>query len=188
MNVAFFGGSFDPPHVAHVLGAAYLAGAAGFDLVLVVPTCEHAFGKPLSDFDQRVELCRLAFRELLRVQVSDLEGRLPRPTHTLSTLEAIASEHPSWRLRLVVGSDVLAETARWHEYSRVIELAPPFVLGRQGYPQPGAPLPVLPDVSSTQIRAMLSSSEPGHRPAELTRMLPPQVLQAIDRCLLYRCA
>ncbi len=186
MNVAFYGGSFDPPHVGHVLAAAYLLAVAGFDRVLVVPVFEHAFAKPLLPFADRLSLCQLAFARLGGVQVSPIESELPHPNYTLDTLRALQQEHPDWQLRLVIGSDVLKETGQWRAFDEVRALAPLLVLGRHGYPAPEAPLPVLPDISSSRLRAALATSSPGARPPWVRESLVGSVLKAIDRCGLYR--
>ena len=57
-----FGGSFDPPHRAHVLVVAWALMEATLDRILVIPTARHAFGKqPGASFEDRVAMCRLAF-------------------------------------------------------------------------------------------------------------------------------
>ena len=59
--LAVFGGSFDPPHVAHVLVAAWAHATAGADRVLVVPAGAHPFGKKSASFEDRVAMCERAF-------------------------------------------------------------------------------------------------------------------------------
>src|SRR6185436_19281792 len=100
MNVLFFGGSFDPPHVAHVLCVAHALSAGEFERALVVPVFEHAFGKRLCAFEHRLRMCELAFADLRNVEVSSVEAELERPSYTLRTLERLSREHPDWRLRL----------------------------------------------------------------------------------------
>ncbi len=70
MNAVFFGGGFDPPHVAHVLCVSYALAVGDFERALVVPVFEHAFGKSLGDFAHRARLCELAFEGDPRVEVS----------------------------------------------------------------------------------------------------------------------
>jgi nicotinate-nucleotide adenylyltransferase len=156
MNVAVFGGSFDPPHVAHLFTASYVLSTGGFDRLVVVPVYEHAFEKPLAPFEHRIAMCRLCFAGLREVEVSDLEASLPRPSYTARTLERITSDHPGWRLRFVMGSDALADTSKWHDYERVVRLAPPFVVARRGHERPELGPAVLPEVSSTRIRELFA--------------------------------
>lgn len=186
MRVAFFGGSFDPPHVGHVLSAAY-ALTLGFEKVLVAPVFEHAFGKRMAPFEARVELCRRAFEGLGRVEVSGLEATLERPSYTVRTLQRLAADHPTWELRTLVGSDVLAETHAWHEFDRVKALAPLFVLARLGHEVHGLGPAVLPEVSSSEVRDLLRRrGAPDAGGERLERLVPVSVLRAIDVQGLYR--
>ena len=187
MNVGVFGGSFDPPHVAHLLTASYVLSTGGFERVLVVPVYEHAFDKPLAPFVHRLAMCRACFDGLRDVSVSDVEAELPRPSYTERTLERIARDHPEFRLRFVMGSDALADTSKWHDYERVVELAPPFVVTRRGYERPELGPPVLPELSSTHVRELFARSrtDAGAR-AELSALVPASVIAYADEHELYR--
>ncbi|MBK7579138.1 MAG: nicotinate-nicotinamide nucleotide adenylyltransferase [Myxococcales bacterium] len=184
--VAIFGGSFNPPHVAHVLAVTYTLAFGGIQELLVVPVFEHAFSKDLAPFVERVELCRLAFGWLPRVRVSAVEAELPTPSFTLQTLERLAEEHPEWALRLVIGSDVLHERDKWRAFERIERLAPPLVLGRAGFPHPSAPLALLPEVSSTEVRGLLGATANAARDIRLRALVPRDVLAYIDERGLYR--
>lgn len=186
MNVAFYGGSFNPPHAGHVLAAAYLVSIAGFDRVLVVPVHDHAFEKQLAAFEHRVQMCEIAFAHLVDVEVSTIEAELRAPSYTISSIRALLSRHPEWRLRVVVGADVLPEIERWHESEQLQRLAPLYVLGRSGFPSAGSPRPLLPEVSSSQIRAWLSEQPSTQREAELQQVMPARVLEVIRQWGLYR--
>lgn len=187
MRVAVFGGSFDPPHVAHVLAAEYVLSTGEVDRVLVLPVFEHAFGKPLAPFMHRVAMTRLAMAGESGVEVSALEESLGAPSRTLQLLERLQALHPDWVCRLVVGADVLTETAKWHRFDDVVRLAPLLVLGRVGVARADAPAPVLPDVSSREIRKRLATvSGKAADDAELLRLVPRAVLEYIDEHGLYR--
>jgi nicotinate-nucleotide adenylyltransferase len=184
MQVALFGGSFNPPHVAHVLAATYLRCVPGFERVLVIPVYEHAFDKALAPFDDRIEMCRLALSWIPGVEVSGIEERLGRPSRTLHTVQHLLGEHPDWKLRLVVGADVLAEVDKWYRFETVERLAPLYALGRVGA-GPGTPRPVLPGVSSTEIRELLRSDAPEDA-ARVAFLLPRAVHAYIQERGLYR--
>lgn len=185
MRVAVYGGSFDPPHVAHLLVAAYVLAVGDFERLLVLPVFEHAFGKKLLSFAERVELCRLCFRELPAVSVLELEADLPRPNYTERTLARIKELHPDYELRLIVGSDVLDDLADWHDFERVKELAPPFVVTRVGHERPELGPAVLPEVSSSRIRDLVArSAEPDAR-RDLECLVPAPVLARMRERGLY---
>ena len=182
-RVALFGGSFNPPHIGHVLAAAYVLGIGWVDRVLVVPVFEHAFGKQLEAFEHRVEMSRRAFGWLSGVEVSTIEASLGAPSRTLRTIEALTQQHPDWELRLLVGSDITGEIEKWHAYAEIVRRAPPLVLGRAGVPgNPGSPQ-LLPEVSSTEVRALLAHAS---EPPELGALVPRAVLEYAREQRLYR--
>lgn len=155
-----FGGSFDPPHCGHVLLAAYALAAAPIDRLLVVPTFEHPFGKPLAPFAHRVAMCELAFGMLRGAEISRIEEEIGGASYTVRTLEALSAQYPGAQLRLLVGADVLGDLERWKDFDRVRELAPLFVVGRSGYArEEGIEAPDLPAISSTRVRELLRAGD-----------------------------
>lgn len=178
-TLAIYGGSFDPPHVAHTLVCAYVLSAHPVDAVLVVPTLRHPFDKPLCAFPHRVRMCEIAVRDLRRVEVSRIEEQLPAPSLTLQTLQALARSEPDAALRLVIGSDLLAETHTWHRFDEISALAPPIVVGRAGHGG-DARMPALPDISSTEVRRRMRAGE------SVQGLLDPEVEQYARTHGLYR--
>lgn len=179
-RVAIFGGSFNPPHVAHVLAAAYVLATQDVDRLLVIPTFEHPFGKSLASFEHRLAMCERAFADLRRVEVSDIERQLGGESKTLLVLQALAQRNPEWKMRLVVGSDILNESHQWFAWERVVALAPPIVLGRMGHPAPGAPSPLLPQIASRDLRAMIAKGQ------DVGALVAKSVRAYIDEHGLYR--
>ncbi|MFW6050994.1 MAG: nicotinate (nicotinamide) nucleotide adenylyltransferase [Myxococcota bacterium] len=180
-TIAVFGGSFDPPHVGHVLAMAYVLAVEAVDGLVMVPTFAHPFGKePSAGFDHRVRMCELCAEPLRQVEVSRIEEELGGTSHTLRTLEAMTERHPETQLRLVVGADVLPETAKWHRWDRIAQVAPPIVVGRAGYGGPDGPTVAMPDVSSTELRRRLA------RDRTTRGMLPAAVERHILDHDLYR--
>jgi nicotinate-nucleotide adenylyltransferase len=184
-SVAIYGGSFDPPHVSHVLAVVYALKTGGFERVLVVPVFEHAFHKQLTAFEHRTRMCELAFAGIAGVEVSRVERELQVPSLTLRTLEHLAAQHPDWQMRLLVGSDVLGDTAKWHAFDRVSELAPPYVVARPGYQHPDSRAALLPDVSSTRVREALAAVDDPAQLALLAVSVPSAVLSYITEHRLY---
>jgi nicotinate-nucleotide adenylyltransferase len=184
--VAIYGGSFDPPHISHVLAVVYALKVAAFEQVLVVPVFEHAFHKQLAPFEHRLRLCELSFSGISGALVSPIERELATPSLTLRTLEHLSRVHPDWAMRLLVGSDVLSETSKWHAFERISELAPPYVVARPGYEQPDTHAALLPDVSSTRVRQALATRGTPESAALLAVSLPHAVLAYVDEHGLYR--
>lgn len=186
-DVGLFGGSFDPPHMGHVLAVAYALATGGFERLIVVPTFAHAFTKELSPFGHRVRMAELAFTGMAEVRVSPIEEKLGAPSRTLRTVEELERVEPGVRLRLVIGSDILGEKDQWHAWDELVRRAPPFVLDRAGVANPGARAGMLPHVSSTEVRRQLFGAKaPRERDAELRRVVPLSVLRYVDQHGLYR--
>jgi nicotinate-nucleotide adenylyltransferase len=157
-ETVLFGGTFDPPHVGHVLGVAWLLSALDAD-VWVEPVHRHVLGKAPLPFPRRTEWCDLAFGIFgPRVTVRADEQRPGASGTTIDLVRHLQQHHPDRRFRLAVGSDILAERHRWVDFPGLIALAPLIVLPRPGFAVPDdvvgliAPLE-LPDVSSTELRA-----------------------------------
>jgi nicotinate-nucleotide adenylyltransferase len=180
VNVAVFGGSFNPPHVAHVLACTLLLSVERVDSILVVPAYKHPFAKSLAPFQNRVAMCELAMGWIPGVQISKVEEEMGGESRTLRTLEHLAQEHPEWALRLVIGADILAEAPRWFGFDAIGKIAPPIVLGRAGFdgPEPA----FLPDVSSTQVRAAVARGDW----TVVEKLVPRNVVTYIRDAELYR--
>lgn len=189
LRVAVFGGSFNPPHFAHVLAATLVRSMGVVDRVLVVPTFQHAFGKPLAPFGDRAAMCRLAMGWIPGVEVSEIEADLGGDSLTVRTLEHLTKQHPDWALRLVVGADVLHESSKWVAFDRVMALAPLLVLGRAGVTSHGTsgtsgapiPLPLLPEISSTAVRNFAAEEQWD----EVAARVPADVVQYLRARRLY---
>ncbi|MCH2108152.1 MAG: nicotinate-nicotinamide nucleotide adenylyltransferase [Polyangiaceae bacterium] len=184
LRVAVFGGSFDPPHRGHVVAVERLLEMETIDRVLVVPVFEHALSKRCSPFSQRLRMCEAAFDFDSRIEVSAIEENLSPPSYTLPTLQALCRLHPAWSLRLVIGTDVLNESHRWHRFEEVQKLAPPIVLSRAGYQGDTLGYETvegLPELSSSEVRRYYSEGD--H--SEISAALSPKVRELIAQFRLY---
>ena len=179
LRVGIFGGSFNPPHVAHVLAASYTLLVAPVDCICVIPVFQHPFAKELAPFEARLRMCELAFEGVARVRVSDVERTLGGESRTLRTLEHLRETEPDWSMRLIIGSDVVADLPKWHQFERIASIAPPFVLARRGVGESAKS--VLPEVSSTEIRALAARGDI----ADLSLLLPQRVLTFMREQGLY---
>src|SRR3954452_22589054 len=109
MRVALFGGSFNPPHVAHQLVGLYVLETEPVDELWLIPCFKHPFDKALAPFEDRLAMCELAAAALgPRARVSDCERRLGGESRTLRTVKALQAQHPGVELSLVIGGDIEA--------------------------------------------------------------------------------
>ncbi|MCL2778941.1 MAG: nicotinate (nicotinamide) nucleotide adenylyltransferase [Polyangiaceae bacterium] len=179
-----FGGSFNPPHLAHLLALSIVLARFDVARILVVPTYRHPFAKTLAPYNDRVRMCELAMGWLPRVEVSRVEQELGTESRTLRTIEHLHKLHPNWNLRFVMGADLKVESDKWYGFDRIAELAPPIVLGRVGVIYEGAPLAILPAISSTEVRAMIAAG----RWDEVNGVLAREVVAFVRTNKLYAAA
>ena len=164
MNIALFGGSFNPPHVGHQLAALYVLETAGVDQLWLVPCFKHPFEKELAPFEDRLRMCELAAEALgPRARVSDVERELGGESRTLRTVRALEARHPEHRFALVIGADLVDETSSWYGAEELRREVPFIVVGRAGARPadgPGQKTVEMPAVSSTEIRRALGEGKP----------------------------
>jgi nicotinate-nucleotide adenylyltransferase len=179
LRVALYGGSFNPPHVAHQLAALYVLETAPVDALWFVPAFEHAFGKPLAAFEDRLAMCQLAAAALgPRVQVSDVERAIGGRSLTLRTVRRLAELHPEHVFSLVIGSDLQGDVSSWYRGDELARTIPFIVVGRPG--TAGSAGIVMPDVSSSAVRAALAAGK------SVDGLVPRAVLDYIMRKGLYQ--
>ena len=179
-EVALLGGSFNPPHVGHLMAALYVRACVGSDEVWLVPTFHHPFGKETVAYEHRVAMCEIAARELGPwLKVSRAEAEVHGEGRTIELLEHLIPLHPGTTFRLIIGSDIVADLPKWKAWDRIQRLVKVTVLHRAGYPSPGTVGPALAQVSSTEIRQRL---ERGHGADEL---VPRAVLDYAQKEKLF---
>jgi len=158
VQVALFGGSFNPPHVGHAQVVLALL-HEGFDQVWAVPAGVHPFGKELAAFSLRAEMLRLALSDFgARVRICTVESELPGPSRTLDTVEELIRRHPELEFTLALGEDQKADLPRWHRIEALRQLVPFHFVGR-GTWTPGHPGVRIPNYSSSEIRSRFARGE-----------------------------
>ncbi len=193
MRVALFGGSFNPPHVAHQLVALYVLETCEIDELWFVPTYVHPFHKELAPYADRIAMCKLAVGALgARAKVSRAEEALAgKPgfvsSRTLELVELLREHHPEHQFRLVIGGDIVAETHKWYRWDDLAALAPPIVVGRSGFALPPGSTEldetgvVMPEISATRARELVATGDP-----HAASLLPRDVLRYIAARGLYK--
>ena len=177
-EIALFGGSFNPPHIGHTLAITYVL-SQHVNSVLVVPAYKHALGKDLLPFHHRHAMARLAFGWLPNVTVSLVERDIGH-SRTLDTLRTLQQKYWNAKFRLVVGTDIMEETHKWHKWDEIVKVAPPIILGRPGYPAEGIDT-FLPEISSNHVRWMLKQPD-----VPTDTVVHPDVQEYIREFKLYQ--
>ncbi len=134
MRIGILGGTFNPPHLGHLICAQEAYSQLGLDVVLLVPARipPHKEVEEEPGPEHRLELCRRAVDGDERFAVSDLEILREGPSFTVDTLEELHSQTPDSELFLIVGGDVAAGLPRWRDPERVLALARLAVAKRRG--------------------------------------------------------
>ena len=134
MHVALLGGSFNPPHVGHLLAAHYVRATHAVDELWLMPAFLHPFGKALAAFEHRVVMCNLLCADASGwMKTSEVEREVKSDGRTADTVAFLKSRHPQMRFSLIIGSDILLDLPAWKEIERLKALAEFIVIHRAGY-------------------------------------------------------
>ena len=197
-RIGILGGSFNPPHLAHLVCASEAAAQLSLDRVLLTPvaTPPHKEAEQDPGPQVRLELCRLAIAGDERLAVCDLEVKRGGPSYTVDTLRELHARTPEDDLTFIVGGDIALGLPSWHEPEAVLGLARLAVAERSGsgreeittllaerFGEAAAPvffdMPRL-DISSSQIRRRVAQADP------IRYLVPDDVAEHIARGRLYR--
>ncbi|CAN5577527.1 nicotinate-nucleotide adenylyltransferase [soil metagenome] len=187
-SIGVFGGTFDPPHLGHLIVAADVCVALELDRLLLIPAAvpPHKLAQVEATAEQRLEMVRAAVRGDARFEVDDLELRRPGPSFTVDTLHTLRTRFPESRLYFLIGADALREIHSWREPEEVARLAQLIVFARDGQQAPtmhgisAQPVPVTRvDISASEIRRRVRTGIP------IRYLVPDAVREIIERENLY---
>jgi nicotinate-nucleotide adenylyltransferase len=170
MNIGVFGGTFDPPHLGHLLTAVDALERVALDRIIFVPNAVHPLkGRAQASPAERLKMVSMLVSQDPRFQVDDIEIRRDGPSYTVDTLERLSSAHAGSTLTFLLGPDAAATFPAWRNTRRILELASIVVVTRidsLAGAAAGAPLPAIPgvpggfatvatrriDISSSEVR------------------------------------
>ena len=196
MRIGILGGTFNPPHIGHLICAQEAWLQLGLDQVLLIPAARppHKDVEDEPGAEHRLELCRRAVAGDPRLEVSAVEIDRPGLSYTVDTLEELHTQAPDSELFLIVGGDVAAGLPGWHEPERVLSLARLAVAKRRGTSRDAVDqaLAGLPGgdraeffrmprvgISSTLVRRRVRAGQP------IRYLVPDAVSQYIEEHRLY---
>lgn len=135
-RIAFFGGSFDPPHLGHIAVARAAQAALQLNTVLFAPVAMQPL-KPLgstASFEDRVAMTELAIQGLPNFAISFADAPDPsgEPNYTIDTLHKLQAQFPSAQLFTLMGADSLLSLPRWYRGAEIPFIAPLIVASRPG--------------------------------------------------------
>lgn len=161
-RLGVLGGTFDPPHIGHLIVAQDALERLGLDRLLVVPAARPPHRRPCFGPEIRFQWARRAFVGDPRLEVSDEELRRPGPSYTVDTLRRLREDRRPEELFLLLGSDQLRELGSWREPDEIVRLARVAAMSREGEPAENGSYPhatvevTRVDVSSTRVRERLA--------------------------------
>jgi nicotinate-nucleotide adenylyltransferase len=134
VRIGLLGGTFNPPHLGHLVCAQEAYVQLKLDRIMLVPAHvpPHKAVDDEPGIGHRIELCRLAIAADERFALCDLEAERPGPSYTVDTLEELHSQMSDSELVLIVGADVAVGFSEWREPDRVLSLAHLAVAERPG--------------------------------------------------------
>jgi nicotinate-nucleotide adenylyltransferase len=137
-RIGIFGGTFDPPHVAHLALAECAREQLRLDRVIFVPAAlpPHKQARRITASVHRVGMTRAAVRGNPAFAVSTIEVRRLGPSYTVDTVRAFRRAHPRAAFYLVVGEDSLRDFSTWHAPEDILKMARLAVAVRPGVGEP----------------------------------------------------
>lgn len=132
MRIGIFGGTFNPPHLAHLNIAEDFSRRLNFDKLIIIPTYQppHKQAQSLADSEDRLRMCRLLF-DKDNMEVSDMEIQRQGKSYTYDTLCQLEEEYQGAELYLIIGSDMLLSFHRWYRYEDILRKCILCVLTRE---------------------------------------------------------
>lgn len=168
-KVGLFFGSFNPIHTGHLIIANIMAENTDLNKVWFVVSPQNPFkpsGTLLHEFD-RYDMVKAAIAGNYKLEVSDVEFRMPKPSYTIDTLAVLSEKNPSRQFVVIIGQDNLQNFEKWKNHQQILDL-----YGLYVYPRPGVtdspivrhkhvrtvPAPLL-DISATYIRTCVKEGK-----------------------------
>lgn len=195
MKICLFGGTFDPPHIAHLIIAESILNILKVDKILFIPASlpPHKPASSFSPLNARVDMLRLAIRNNPSFQMSEIEIRQPGISYSIDTIKKIKKEMGLERenLYFAIGSDSLLNLHTWKDPMGILSLSTVVVIPRRSFEKEKVDkkylqyvqfldLPVI-DISSSMIRDMV------RRGKSIKYLVTDEVLEYIQKNKLY-CA
>jgi nicotinate-nucleotide adenylyltransferase len=197
VRIGVLGGTFNPPHLGHLVCAQEAFLQLRLERVILIPARIPPH-KPVDDepgVEHRLEMCRVARGEESWLEVSGIETERPGPSYTVDTLELLHATTSDTEVFLIVGADIALGLPKWREPERVLSLARVAVAERPGTERRAVEAVLaeinggdrarffdMPEIgiSSTMLRDRVRAGVP-------TRYLMPEAVRDyIDRHNLYR--
>lgn len=189
-RVGILGGTFDPPHIGHLIVADQVLDRLGLDEVRFVVSnspWQKVGSRPITSARQRYELVTAAVAGAPGLVASDIEIELGGSSYTILTLDELAAREPGVEWLVIVGADAAVGLDTWHRADELRAKHRFVMVNRPGAPSTPPPgwdcelveIPAL-DISSTELRRHVAAGR------SVRHLVPDGVMQLLESWGLYR--
>jgi nicotinate-nucleotide adenylyltransferase len=143
MRIGIFGGTFDPPHIAHLILADEACSQIGLERILWVltPDPPHKHGQTITSLTDRLAMVEAAVANNPAFELSRVEIDRPPPNYALDTVKLLGEQYPGAELIYLMGGDSLRDLPTWHRPREFVEAC--HALGVMLRPEAKVDLPAL---------------------------------------------
>jgi nicotinate-nucleotide adenylyltransferase len=135
MTIGVFGGTFNPPHLGHLIVLENVVDQISFDRVLFIPSAHppHKNDPTIAPAAHRFAMTQLAVEKNTLFEVSDIEIQRQGTSYTIDTLKTLSALYPQAELGLIIGADNFLEIETWKSPEEIFALAEVIVMNRPGF-------------------------------------------------------
>jgi nicotinate-nucleotide adenylyltransferase len=197
-SMGIFGGTFDPPHLGHLILAVEARAQLGLERLLWVltPDPPHKQGQSIAPLEQRLEMVKLAIADDSQFEISSVELNRPGPHYALDTVQILAGQNPGMNLVYLMGGDSLRDLPNWYRPADFVSAC--HLIGVMRRPDDAVELGVLEEslpgltakvrfvdaplleIAAREVRSRIADGRP------FRYFLPERVYKYIDSHGLYR--
>jgi nicotinate-nucleotide adenylyltransferase len=189
MKIGLYFGSFNPVHTGHLIIANHIVNTTSLNQVwfVVSPQNPLKLSSSLLNEYHRLHLIKSAIDGENKLQASNVEFQLPKPSYTVDTLAYLKEKFPQNEFCIIMGSDSFCNITRWKNYEVILKNYPLFIYKRESFEikdSLGADLIILDapllEISSTHIRELIKTGK------SIRYLVPDIVKEEIERNAYYR--
>lgn len=191
LTIGLYFGTFNPIHIGHLAIANYMVEFTSIDQLWLVVTPLNPHKKKanlLYDYD-RLEMAYRATEGDDRIEVSDIEFHLPKPSYTVDTLAYLKDRHPKYLFKIIMGSDNLENFHKWKNYETIVENYGVIVYPRPGFKR--EKIQAHPNISIAENAPLIEISSSFIRNAikagkDVRHFVPPKARDYMEEMNFYR--
>lgn len=185
-KIGIIGGTFDPPHLGHLLIASDVQYALSLDEVWFMPNHipPHKQSDSITSIDLRIQMIQVAIQNQPSFRLETIELEREGPSFTYDTILLLKERYPNVDFHFIIGADMVEYLPKWHKINELVGLVKFVGVKRPGYsivtnfPVIEVETPQF-DVSSTMIRKRVKDGMTAHF------LVPEQVRSIIEEKSLY---